>query len=169
MKTATFWIATLLILGVTNGMIARKETAIRNGTTMYVELGPRDPRSLMQGDYMALRYQLTGIPNLDTADRRGKFIVRLDDDKVVHFLRLYDGEELAAGESLLRYTRGNSGIRIGADSFFFQEGHAQHYANARYGELKVAKTGESILVSLRNANLSRMHHATILKLKRMKL
>ena len=155
MKTATFWIATLMVFGVTNGMISRKETAIRNGITMYVELGPRDPRSLMQGDYMALRYRLNGIQNMHATNRRGKFVVRLGDDKVVQFIRVHQGEDLADGEHLLRYTRGGSGTRIGADSFFFQEGHAKHYANARFGELKVATTGESILVSLRNSNLSK--------------
>ena len=154
MKTATFWIATLMVFGVTNGMISRKEAAIRSGTTMLVALAPRDPRSLMQGDYMALRYGLNGVPNGGVTEKRGRFVVRLDDNLVAQFLRLYHGEGLADGEYLLRYTRKRNGTRIGADSFFFQEGHAKHYANARYGELKVARTGESVLVGLRNANLS---------------
>ena len=154
MKTATFWIATLLVFGVTNGMISRKEAAIRSGTTMLVALAPRDPRSLMQGDYMALRYGLTGVPIGSPTEKRGRFVVRLDGNKVAQFVRLYQGEDLANGEYLLRYNRKRNGTRIGADSFFFQEGHAKHYANARYGELKVAQTGESVLVGLRNANLS---------------
>ena len=155
MKTVTFWIATLMVFGVTNGMISRKEAAIRNGITMFVELAPRDPRSLMQGDYMSLRYQLHGVQNRHETDRRGKFIVRVGDDKVAQFIRTHHGEQLADGEHLLRYTRRRNGIRIGTDSFFFQEGHAQHYASVCYGELKVAKTGESVLVGLRNSNLSK--------------
>lgn len=154
MKTATFWIATLMVFGITNGMIARKEAAIRNGTTMLVELAPRDPRSLMQGDYMALRYGLNGVQNDHATEKRGRFVVRLDDNKVAQFVRIYHDEALADGEYLLRYTRRHSGTRVGPESFFFQEGHAQHYANARYGELKVARTGESVLVGLRNPNFS---------------
>jgi len=152
MKTIIFCVATLAVFGVTNGMIAHKETVIRQGVSMFVELGPRDPRSLMQGDYMALRYM--GPREVAPNARRGQYVVRLGADNVAKFLRVHAGEPLAEGEHLLRYTRGRRGVRIGTDSFFFQEGHAGHYAAARFGELKVAETGESILVSLRNADLS---------------
>jgi uncharacterized membrane-anchored protein len=156
MKTVIFWVATLTIFGTVNAMIAQKESAIRNGTTMFVELGPRDPRSLMQGDYMVLRYRMPGAPESYALDRRGRFVVRLDDKKVAHFVRVDQGGELGDGEHLLRYTLHRSGNRIqfGADSYFFQEGHGRHNATARFGELKVADSGESILVGLRNADLS---------------
>ena len=155
MKSIVFWLATLGVFGVTNGMIARKEAAIRNGQTMLVPLAPRDPRSLMQGDYMALRYD---VPNNIAGLQwklRGQLVVQLDDRGVVQFLREHnDLQPLATGESLLRYSRNWQGARIGSPSFFFQEGHEPFYRNARYGELRVAKTGESILVGLRNADLS---------------
>ena len=152
MKTALFWIGTLVAFGATNGLIAHKESTIRNGTTMFLELGPRDPRSLMQGDYMALRYNLNDVRNF--GKWRGQLVVRLDEQQVAKPLRVYDGEALAQGEYLLRYTRWSRGTRIGTDSFFFQEGHAKYYNQARYGELKVAQSGESVLVGLRNADLS---------------
>ena len=68
--------------------------------------------------------------------------------------KVIDGEELAEHEHLLRYTNWSRGTRIGTDSFFFQEGHGNDYAQARYGELKVAPTGESILVTLRNSDMT---------------
>jgi uncharacterized membrane-anchored protein len=40
-------------------------------------------------------------------------------------------------------------VRLGAESFFFQEGHAQLYNGARYGEVRVAPSGTSVLVGLR--------------------
>ena len=43
MKAVIFWIGTVVAFGATNGMIAHKESTIRNGTTMYLELEPRDP------------------------------------------------------------------------------------------------------------------------------
>jgi len=153
MKTFAFCAATLLVFGVTNGMIAHKETIIRNGVSMYVELAPRDPRSLMQGDYMALRY--SGPRAIRPTNRRGAFVVRLGDNKVAEFIRIHTGEALAADEHLLRYSHGKRGTRIGTDSFFFQEGHGSQYASARFGELKVAPSGESILVGLRKENFSK--------------
>ena len=48
----------LLVLGVVNAAIVGKETIKREGDTVYLPLAPVDPRSLMQGDYMALRFTL---------------------------------------------------------------------------------------------------------------
>jgi uncharacterized membrane-anchored protein len=156
MKTAVFWLATLGVFGVANAMIASKEAAIRTGETMYLELAPRDPRSLMQGDYMALDYQVERSAFQGRgADRRGKLVVRLEENRVARFVRFHAGEKLAPGEHLLRYRRAGGGIEVGANAFFFQEGHADFYGRARYGEYKVAKTGESVLVALRNADFTK--------------
>lgn len=155
MKTALFWLSTLAVFGVSNAMIASKEAAIRNGETMYLELAPVDPRSLMQGDYMALDYQIErDAAGSHPDDRRGAVVVRLEQNKIARFVRFHAGETLAPGEHLLRYRRGRRGVQIGANAFFFQEGHANHYAGARYGEYKVAPTGECVLVSLRKADLT---------------
>jgi uncharacterized membrane-anchored protein len=160
MKTAIFWCATLGVFGITNAMIASKEAAIRTGETIYLELAPVDPRSLMQGDYMALDYQLERDVEAQTrehggGDRRGKLVVKADRG-AARFVRFYHGEQLSPGEHLLRYRRDRHGrIQIGANAFFFQEGHADHYAGAKYGEYKVAPTGEAILVALRRADFSR--------------
>ena len=152
MKLAIFWIGTLAAFGITNGMIAQKEALIRNGTTIYLELRPVDPRSLMQGDYMELRYNLNDVSGMKKW--RGHFVVDIGEDKIAKIIRVFDGEELAENEHLLRYTNWSRGTRIGTDSFFFQEGHGNDYAQARYGELKVAPTGESILVTLRNSDMT---------------
>lgn len=155
MKIGLFWIATLAVFGVTNAMIASKEAAIRTGETMYLELAPVDPRSLMQGDYMALDYQVERNARINSSKpRRGLVVVKLDQNKVAQFVRYHADEPLSADERLLRYRRWASNLQIGSNAFFFQEGHASHYASARYGEYKVARTGECVLVNLRNADFS---------------
>ncbi|MDG2384815.1 MAG: GDYXXLXY domain-containing protein [Pirellulaceae bacterium] len=157
MKTLVFWLTTLVVFGVVNGMIAKKEATIRNGVTIYLPLETRDPRSLMQGDYMSLRYDLNGVaPN----QRRGQFVVQLSPTRVAKVVRVDDGGPLKQGEYRLRFSKGAQGIRIATDSFFFQEGHAKDYANAKYGELKVALRGGSALVGLRNADLTDADPAT---------
>jgi uncharacterized membrane-anchored protein len=164
MKTAIFWAATLGVFGVSNAMIASKEAAIRNGETIYLELAPRDPRSLMQGDYMALDYKLENeaVGNANLAhtqgkpQRRGKLVVKINEDRTAGFVRIHRGEPLAAGERLVRYRRDRNGsIEVGTNAFFFQEGHADAYAGARFGEYKIAPSGEAILVALRNGDFSR--------------
>ena len=44
--------------GYLNLGILSKESLKANGETILLELAPRDPRSLLQGDYMALNYRL---------------------------------------------------------------------------------------------------------------
>src|SRR3546814_17810835 len=43
---------------------------------------------------------------------------------------------------------GEAEVAIGAESFLFQDGHAEAYAAARYGILKVAPDGSSVLAGL---------------------
>src|SRR5690606_15011448 len=105
-----------------------------------------DPRSLMQGDYMVLRYAETQVPRTDAAPAvDGRIVIALDGDGVATFRRFEDGRDLAPDEQLLRYRHrapfgldeGDAEVTIGAESFLFQEGHAEAYAAARYGILKV--------------------------------
>ena len=43
-------------------------------------------------------------------------------------------------------------VRVGAESFLFEEGSALEYQDARFGELVVADDGEVVLVGLRDAD-----------------
>ena len=150
MRAGAFWATFALVMFAANGLILQKDHVTRSGRTVLLRLAPRDPRSLMQGDYMVLRYEIAGkVPEEDLRrDPDGRIVVRLDRDSVATFVRVHRGGPLAPDEQLLRY-RYRGGLRIGAESFFFQEGHADHYARARYGELKVASGGQSVLVGLR--------------------
>lgn len=150
---------TLLVLGLLNGLILQKERLLRRGTSMFLPLAPEDPRSLIQGDYMQLRYDLADsvLAREDGTPTTGRLVVRVGPDGVAVFGRMHHGEPLAAGERLLRFWRSRDGlVRFGADSFFFQEGDASRFATARYGELKVTPAGESVLVGLCDARRERL-------------
>lgn len=155
-RSGIFWAVVVLVFAAANGLIAHKESVLRSGRRMLLRLAPRDPRSLIQGDYMVLRYALARGPAaqaIKDAPADGRIVVSLDADEVARFARVHRGEPLAAGEFLLRYRR-RGGLRLGAESFFFQEGHARHYERARYGELRVAAGGESVLVGLRGEDFA---------------
>ena len=144
----------VLVLGVANYAIIGKERLLANGTPMLVELAPVDPRSLIQGDYMRLDYALAREPGWEMDwPRDGHVVVRLDENGVARFVRRHDGgSPLAAGEHLLQYRLRSGRVRIGTDAFYFQEGHAERYERARYGELRVDKSGGSVLVGLRDGD-----------------
>jgi uncharacterized membrane-anchored protein len=142
----------IVVLGVVNVEIYIKEQLLAEGTTVLLELAPVDPRSLIQGDYMILRYKITRLPELGEAEKDGYLVIERDETQVAHLKRIYEnGTPLQANELLLRFRKRGSEIRLGAESFFFQEGHAKYYNDARYGDLRVAPSGESVLVGLRDA------------------
>ncbi len=240
-----------LVLGVTNYETWRKQQVVENGRQVLLQLRPVDPRSLMQGDFMRLRYAgmelsgslpgiashlegctgfrdaggdltiinrcdetvsvvfmplgknaanfivdplqelATGIPFPDSyvytscklgyvssvpvrertrglisrsqylcldgaasRERKGTMVLTLDGDNVGSFARMDNGSPLSENETRLRYklvtTAGE--LSIGAESFFFQEGHARFFDRARYGVLRVDEEGGSVLVGLADEN-----------------
>lgn len=154
MRTKLLWAMALLILGVVNYAVWDKEQVLDKGRTVLLELAPRDPRSLMQGDYMVLNYDLAGTLRSQLKDRSmdGLAVISLNEQGVAQFDRLYQtGSALQANQVLIRFRKRGEVVRIGAESFFFQEGQASIYSPAKYGELKVATSGEVVLVGLRDA------------------
>ncbi len=206
----------LLVLGFFFFNIIKNESVLNDGEIVLLKLRPVDPRSLMQGDYMALRFSLgddvrrgkerfsnvvteefatdsiavyvdiTAINDEDTTAVNNEdeivevveddsvtveendnediavavteenpyqdynvykyCVVRLDKDRVAHYVRLTNSaDDLQKNEILLRYEIGKSTwekyVYFGSDSYFFQEGTGDKYAHARYGMFKVATKG----------------------------
>jgi uncharacterized membrane-anchored protein len=131
----------------------RKEQVLAHGRVVLLELAPVDPRSLMQGDYMQLNYAMSRALADARQDwpRNGHLVLTQDAQGVARFVRRHADEPLAPGELLLRYRIRGNALRLGAESFLFQEGHAERYARARYGELRVEPDGDSVLAGLRSA------------------
>lgn len=153
MKRALLILGYMLAIGVPTGLIVQKERVIANSEPMLLPLAPVDPRSLMQGDYMILRYQLSEAL-IRTAEQEqwpasGILLVTLDENGVVTDGKLAQGAAPGPDQARLEYRLRGGKIRLGAESFFFQEGTAPAYAEARFGELRVDRAGEAVLVGLR--------------------
>lgn len=153
MKKLILWGSAMLILAAINLLIMEKEGTLSDGRTMLLRLAPRDPRSLIQGDYMVLRYSIAQEVPKEQLEDKGCIVVSLGEHDVAEFIRIHQEEELGSGEYLLLY-RNRGGLRLGAESFFFQEGDADLYAGARFGELKVDESGKSVLVGLRGEDFA---------------
>jgi len=146
-----------LVLAVINYDILAKQDTIANGRLVLLPLRPVDPRSLMQGDYMVLRYADSTFPPAEmigNLSSRGTLVLRLDESNIGRFARMDDGTPLAPDEVRVRF-KGMSGQmepRLGAESFFFQEGDGEIYAHAKFGMLRVDPSGNSILIGLAGEN-----------------
>ena len=149
----------LLILGAVNTAIVGKERIRRSGETVYLQLEPVDPRSLMQGDYMALRFalvrQIEGRDDKGRAAREGQVAwapVVLDEQRIARI-----AEPGAPSALTLRYRIREGHVWLGTNAFFFEEGSAERFNGARYGEFRVDRdSGEAVLVGLRNEKLEAM-------------
>ncbi|GGX43846.1 GDYXXLXY domain-containing protein [Saccharospirillum salsuginis] len=151
----------LVVLVLVNLSIAMKEYHLAMGEVVYLELAPVDPRSLMQGDYMALRFALQNdIRNArqnTSATVNGTAIVRLDENRVAQFVRLDDADApLAENEIRLQYRIRNHWVKIATNAFFFREGTADRYEAARYGRFRVNDDGAPLLVSLHDESLNNL-------------
>lgn len=146
-----------IALGVPLAGVIHKERVLSGGRTVLLALAPVDPRSLLQGDYMALRYELASHVPAD-APRDGRLVLADGEKGVARIVRVHAGEPLGAGEYLLGYRRRGHAVRLGAESFFFQEGTGGDLAGARYGELRADADGDSVLVGLRDADLRPLGH-----------
>ncbi|NOK18666.1 GDYXXLXY domain-containing protein [Corallococcus carmarthensis] len=136
-------------------LVVQKETVLKRGQPVLLRLAPVDPRSLIQGDYMVLDYAINQgwREGREQPQEDGNVVVRLDEHDVGEFVRYEPpGTALAPGEVRVRFRIRNSQMRLGAEAFFFQEGHAERYAKARFGELRVMDNGTSVLVGLRDEN-----------------
>ena len=63
-KQVVFIIASIMVFAIFNYSIYQKEQIKNDGDSVLLELSPADPRSIMQGDYMRLRYAIEGDATL---------------------------------------------------------------------------------------------------------
>lgn len=142
----------ILVLVAVNHSIRAKEQIIRGGEPIYLALAPVDPRSLMQGDYMALRFQLadeieTRHDELSAAYPRAPIVL---DQRGVATLATPG----VATDRFIRYRVRDAGIWLGTNAYFFEEGSAKRFEDARFGEFRLDRaSGEAVLVGLRDAEL----------------
>ncbi|MCK6598960.1 MAG: GDYXXLXY domain-containing protein [Bdellovibrionaceae bacterium] len=152
MKNRILWVNAILFLFVFNYLIIQKEQLIASGKEIYLELIPMDPRSLLQGDYMNLRYQITTESSLKSEGSEDGFIIaNLDVNKIATFRRISSSTDtIGPDEIKIKYRRRGPTVKIATDAFFFQNGQAELYSKAKYGILKVDDDGEVILTGLAN-------------------
>ena len=146
----------ILILCIINILIYQKEQHLSNGEVVLLELAPVDPRSLMQGDYMRLRFALADTIR-DTLTEEmssvpssfdGFVVVSRDRDQVGSFVRLSQTYVHNQEELSLHYRIRKGTLAFATNAFFFQEGDAEIYERAKYGQFRVDDHGELLLTNM---------------------
>ncbi|MND44422.1 hypothetical protein D3C80_352570 [compost metagenome] len=147
------------------GLIVKNEWHLDHSKSIFIELKPVDPRSILQGDYMALAYEL----NLQTPKplaeneilnqrifNRPSIPAKLILDSQNRVVRtVLDINNSFAGQRLVLKNPENrfQALYPASRSFLFAEGLAQCYEKAKYAEFKINQEGEAILFDLRGEQL----------------
>ena len=162
LREAVFWLTGAAFLLLINLAIIEREAIIEEGDTVILALAPVDPRSLIQGDYMALAYELERDEGLRAAAQtratagqiEGLLVLAPDAEGVHRFRRIDDGNALSPGERRFHYRWRRDRLRLPGKSFLFQEGTAEAYEAARFATFKVGEDGDAVLVGLRDERLN---------------
>ena len=170
-------IINVVILFVVTGFSANKEEDYKKSEDyFYLELTPIDPRSLLQGDYMTLNYDILDQTTefiyqnksydyyeeerkeetkeqkekRELAEAKKAYIaVRLDGNKVAKFVKITKEKTDEKDLLFIAYKTNGYDVNINVNSYLFQEGTGDKYENARYS--KVVLVGNNLrLIDLRD-------------------
>ena len=149
--------ALVLVLGVALKTVVERERILERGRIVLVELTPVDPRSLMQGDYMRLRFaidlELAESGHEAPSPPAAYAHLALDAQDRASLIGVSDALPSAVA---MRIRQRDGQLTIGPNAFFFQEGRAAAYESARWGEFRVAPDGTALLTHLREGELKRL-------------
>ena len=169
-------VVNIVLLFVITGFSAQKEESYKKlDSYFYLELRPVDPRSLLQGDYMTLNYDITDkardfiynnrsyiydgeneneveeireLRKLANA-KKAYIAVRLDKDRVARYVKITKEKTDEKDLLFIAYKTNGFNVNINANSYLFQEGTGDKYQNARYS--KVVLVGNNLrLIDLRD-------------------
>jgi uncharacterized membrane-anchored protein len=161
-------VGALAALGAANYDVMKKEQVIAGGQKIYIALAPRDPRSIMQGDYMELNFgfardieaslnQNDGDPigRRTPTQRTARVVAKLDARGIATVLRVAaEKESLASGEILLPLQYKKNRWVLVTDAFYFPEGMGAPFSKARFGEFRALADGRALLVGLADEQLN---------------
>ncbi|STQ91431.1 GDYXXLXY domain-containing protein [Iodobacter fluviatilis] len=144
------------VLLIANIGIWQKENLIAHGQPLYIPLAPADPRSLMQGDFMQLNFQIPfDTPSVSDISHPSRpfLIMKRDSQNIGSAQRIDHGEPLAADEFKIELSPKNGHWVLVTDAWFFKESEARRWAQARYGEFRVMPDGKALLVGLKGEGM----------------
>ena len=181
MKKISNWVLVLtaaLALVYVNLNAWQSQQIKLRGEILFLELAPVDPLSLVQGQYMRLRFGIEKRYDSTQEDYQiiqhnrgnGLAIINLDSRRIGTLTALLAPNQWrqqrnrddtvllkihAQSVDLPRVSTpfGTHSIRIQQSSFLFQENTEDRYTQARYGMFRVHENGRYILVDLADEHL----------------
>ena len=121
--------------------IGVKENTLRTGTSVLLQTVPIDPRSLLQGDFVILDYEIANISDKIPNSRQGDtiYILLLEDADGVWRGIAYTQNKPDADRVFIKGTVTRPGrLEFGIDTYFIPEGTGRIIERARDVKVRVA-------------------------------
>lgn len=149
----------LLQLAFISYQYIHNEHVLANGELIKLELEPLDPRSLLQGDYVRLNYDISQINELTERFQPGekvKIVLSSGEDGLYEYSGVYQYK----GDYNVPYDKsehdvlinakanGWDGFIYGIESYFIEEGTGADVEQATHAFVRVATNGNALLVEL---------------------
>ena len=168
----TLILTTLLAIIYVNVYAWQSQQIKLRGKILFLELAPVDPLSLVQGQYMILRFGIEKEYDATQEDQhiiensRGNVlaIINLDNRRIGTLTGLkaidqWQQQPNPNGTLLLQvhawHTNSDESytIQIQQNSFLFQENTEDRYTEAKYGMFRVQENGQYVLTDLADKHL----------------
>lgn len=135
------------------GFIGVREIALRTGTEVVLQTVPVDPRSLLQGDYAILDYEIARLPDWMDAFSAGRTVyVALREERDVWTSTAYtDERRRVAGEVFIKGRIDRIGhADFGIGTYFVPEGTGHIVERARDVKVVVSvdRNGNAVIKDL---------------------
>lgn len=145
------------VLGLANYSITKNERILQEGQPIILALAPLDPRSIMQGDYMELNFALLNDVDVDITQNRYAYLYLKADEQGVmqmcHSSATQDASADCPNDTWIKAKKRGRQWRLSTHQYFFPEGLASYFEQARYGEFRRAGDGTILLKQLLDEKL----------------
>ncbi|MDP6548874.1 MAG: GDYXXLXY domain-containing protein [Dehalococcoidia bacterium] len=135
-----FWIVVAGQLALLLTVIGIKEQTYRSGTTVVLQAAPVDPRSLLQGDYVNLNYEIALLPQYlsDLPSGSAVFVSLVEKGDVWEGIS-YDTGKPSGKEVFIKGFVGRPGmLEFGIGTYFVPEGTGLLIERAQDLKVRVA-------------------------------
>ena len=152
------WLVVILMVSFVTYNGVKNEIALQSGKEVRLALAPVDPRSMLQGDYVTLRYDISTLP--DTTDLPANKKIKVVLTPTSEGSYEYGGYYKIKGHWNKPYessdddivvngtTYSDHDVQYGIESFFIPEGAGPVFEDKTVAIIKVSENGNALLIEL---------------------
>ena len=156
-KWKLIWLVVILMVAFVTFNGVKNEAAIQSGKVIRLALAPVDPRSMLQGDHVTLRYDISTLPGTDLpANKKIKVILTPTSEGTYEYGGHYKIEgkwnkpyEPSDDDIMVNgLTYSDHDVQYGIESFFIPEGTGQEFEDKTMAIVRVGENGNALLIEL---------------------